>query len=134
MARRRLGGQQISALLESLPGIASVLRSPVVDAIVGMIRAGSGLGDFREADAKELVQYAVRRGLMGSQEGEDLLVEVRGAVKQLRAAKRAAKKRAVGKKLARKPAAKTAKASKAKTKTKQVTKQTRKKATKGRKR
>ena len=105
-----------------------------MDAIVGMIRAGSGLGDFREADAKELVQYAVRRGLMGSQEGEDLLVEVRGAVKQLRAAKRAAKKRAVGKKLARKPAAKTAKASKAKTKTKQVTKQTRKKATKGRKR
>ena len=31
----QLRGQQISALLESLPGIASVLRSPVADAIVG---------------------------------------------------------------------------------------------------
>ena len=104
-----------------------------MDAMVGMIRAGSGLGDFREADAKELVQYAVRRGLMGSQEGEDLLVEVKGAVKQLRAAKRAAKKSAVGKKVARKPAAKTAKASKT-AKKKQAAKKTRTKATKGRKR
>lgn len=145
MARRRLGGQQISALLESLPGIASVLRSPVADAIVGMIRAGSGLGDFREADAKELVQYAVRRSLLGSQEGEDLLVEVKQAVKQLRAAKRAAKKSPAGKKVARKPAAKAAKkkavAKSAKagktttktTKTKQVAK-IRTRGTKGRKR
>ena len=109
----------------------------MADAIVGVIRAGSGLGDFREVDAKELVQFAVRRSLMGSQEGEDLLTEVKGAAKQLRAAKRAAKKSVTGKKVAGKPAAKTAKASKTttkKTKTKQVAKQTRTKGTKGRKR
>lgn len=106
MARRRLGGQQISSLLESLPGIASVLRSPVADAIVAMIRAGAGLGDFRETEAKELVEYAVRRGLIGAQEGEELLAEVKEAAKHIRAAKRAAKKGV--KKAAPKPAGKTA--------------------------
>lgn len=92
MARRRLGGQQITSLLESLPGIASVLRSPVADAIVAMIRAGAGLGDFHETEAKELVEYAVRRGLMGAQEGEELLAEVKEAAKQIRVAKRAREK------------------------------------------
>ncbi len=113
----QLGGQQISALLESLPGIASVLRSPVADAIVNMIRAGAGLGDFREADASELVQYAVRRGLLGFDEGEGLLVEIKGAGKRPRAraatkksprtarAKRVVKKKATVKKT---PAAKKA--------------------------
>ena len=85
----RLGGQQISALLESLPGIASVLRSPVADAIVSTIRAGVGLGDFREGDANELVQFAVRRGLLGSEEGEQLLAEVKDACKNVRAKARA---------------------------------------------
>ncbi|MCH7716995.1 MAG: hypothetical protein IH876_12755 [Gemmatimonadetes bacterium] len=94
MARRRLGGQQVTSLLESLPGIASVLRSPVADAIVAMIRAGAGLGDFHETEAKELVEYAVRRGLMGAQEGEELLAEVKEAAKRIRAAKRAARKAA----------------------------------------
>ncbi len=83
----QLGGQQISALLESLPGIASVLRSPVADAIVGTIRAGVGLGDFREGDANELVQFGVRRGLLGSEEGEQLLAEVKDACKRARAKK-----------------------------------------------
>lgn len=89
----QLGGQQISALLESLPGIASVLRSPVADAIVSTIRAGAGLGDFKESDANELVQFAVRRGLLGSEEGEALLAEVKEAVKATRgrARKRATK-------------------------------------------
>ncbi len=72
-----LGGKQLSTLLESLPGIASVLRSPVADAMVGMIRAGAGLGEFREAEAKELVQYATRRGLMGHEEGDQLLAELK---------------------------------------------------------
>ena len=94
MARRRLGGQQVTSLLESLPGIASVLRSPVADAIVAMIRAGAGLGDFHETVAKELVEYAVRRGLMGAQEGEELLAEVKEAAKRIRAAKRVARKAA----------------------------------------
>ncbi len=87
----KLGGQQISALLESLPGIASVLRSPVADAIVNTIRAGVGLGDFREGDANELVQFAVRRGLLGSEEGEQLLAEVKDACKNVRAKARARK-------------------------------------------
>ena len=83
----RMGGQQISSLLESLPGIASVLRSPVADAIAGMIRAGAGLGEFRQAEARELVQYAVRRGLLGAEEGEELLAEIKGRGKKGRAAR-----------------------------------------------
>lgn len=99
----RLGGQQISALLESLPGIASVLRSPVADAIVGLTRAGAGIGEFRIADANELTQFAVRRGLLGSDEAEELLAEVREAEKRgggrrvsrtKKTAKKAAKKAA----------------------------------------
>lgn len=85
----QLGGQQLSALLESLPGIASVLRSPVADAIVSTIRAGVGLGEFSEGDAHELVQFAVRRGLVGSEEGEELLAEVKEALKSARAKARA---------------------------------------------
>jgi hypothetical protein len=85
MAQMR--GSQISSLIESLPGIANVLRSPVADALVGMIRAGARLGDFREEDAKELVQYAVRRGLLGADEGGELLDQVKGAGAKKRAAK-----------------------------------------------
>ena len=70
---RELGGSQISALLESVPGIANVLRSPVADALVGMIRAGAGIGEFDPDQAKELVQYAVRRGLIHPREGDELL-------------------------------------------------------------
>jgi hypothetical protein len=75
-----LAGQQITALLESVPGIASVLRSPVADALVNMIRAGARVGEFRPEDAQELVQYATRRGLIGSDEGERVLFDIRGAV------------------------------------------------------
>src|SRR2546425_12416970 len=64
-----LGGSQISSLLESLPGIASVLRSPVADALVKAIRAGAGIGEFVLEDAEELVRYAVRRGPVGPPEG-----------------------------------------------------------------
>lgn len=74
-----LGGSQISALLESVPGIAKVLRSPVADALVSMIRAGAGLGDFRLSDVDELMQYSVRRGLISADEAERLTEEVRGA-------------------------------------------------------
>jgi hypothetical protein len=41
-----------------------------------MIRAGAGNGDFRVEDAVELISYAVRRGLIGSDEGERLTNEV----------------------------------------------------------
>ncbi len=72
-----LGGSQISALLESVPGIASVLRSPVADALVNMIRAAARVGDFWWDDVQELVQYAVRRGLISADEGDELLADVK---------------------------------------------------------
>jgi len=71
-----LGGSQISTLLETVPGIASVLRNPVADAIVNMVRASAGLGEFRIEDARELIQFGVRRGLLGPDEGDRLLDEI----------------------------------------------------------
>jgi hypothetical protein len=75
-----LGGSQISSLLEALPGIASVLRSPVADALVKAIRAAVGVGEFAAEDAEELVRYAVRRGLIGPEEGDRVLAEVQAAL------------------------------------------------------
>jgi hypothetical protein len=76
-----LGGSQISSLLEALPGIASVLRSPVADALVKAIRAAAGVGEFTMDDADELVRYAVRRGLIGPEEGDRVLAEIEGPLK-----------------------------------------------------
>ena len=76
-----LAGPQITALLESVPGIASVLRSPVADALVNMIRAAARVGEFRPEDAHELVLYATRRGLIGSDEGERVLFDIRRAMR-----------------------------------------------------
>jgi len=73
---QEMGGAQVGALLETVPGIASVLRSPVADALVGMIRAGAGLGEFSVAHTRELILYAVRRGLIGSEEGERLTADI----------------------------------------------------------
>jgi polyhydroxyalkanoate synthesis regulator phasin len=87
-----LAGSQISALLETVPGIASVLRSPVADALINMIRAGAGIGEYRLEDAQELVQFAVRRGLIGAAEGDRVLQEVRSAPKKARASKSASKR------------------------------------------
>lgn len=83
-----LGGSQISSLLEALPGIASVLRSPVADALVKAIRAAAGIGEFELGDAEELVRYAVRRGLIGPDEGDRVLADVQGAMKTKRKAAR----------------------------------------------
>ena len=74
-----LGGSQISTLLETLPGIANVLRSPVADALGSIIRAAARVGEFEVADAEELVRYATRRGLLGMEEGDRLLAEVHAA-------------------------------------------------------
>lgn len=74
-----LGGAQISNLLETLPGIAQVLRSPVADAFVSIIRTASTSPDFSQADAEEILRYAVRRNLMTQAESEGLLVEVKEA-------------------------------------------------------
>lgn len=76
-----LGGSQISTLLETLPGIASVLRSPVADALVRAIKAAAGVGDFELEDAEELIRYAVRRGLIGADEGDRVMAEVEGPLK-----------------------------------------------------
>lgn len=92
-----LGGSQISSLLEALPGIASVLRSPVADALIKAIRAAAGLEEFGVDDAEELIRYAVRRGLIGAEEGERVLEEVQTALggrkKPARPAKVKAKKK-----------------------------------------
>jgi len=77
-----LGGSQISSLLEALPGIASVLRSPVADALIKAMRGAAGLADFTNADAEELVRYAVRRGLIGPDEGDRVLGEVQEGLRK----------------------------------------------------
>jgi hypothetical protein len=42
-----LGGSQISTLLETLPGIANVLRSPVADTLLNVIRSAAHSRSFR---------------------------------------------------------------------------------------
>ncbi len=74
-----LGGSQISTLLETLPGIANVLRSPVADALGSVIRSAARITEFNAADAEELVRYATRRGLLGQEEGDRILAEVHAA-------------------------------------------------------
>jgi hypothetical protein len=95
-----LGGSQISSLLEALPGIASVLRSPVADALVKAIRAAAGVGDFTFDDAEELVRYAVRRGLIGPEEGDRVLADVEGPLKSKPKPAHTAKPKALAKKKA----------------------------------
>ena len=99
-----LGASQISTLLEALPGIANVLRSPVADALLNVIRAAARIGEFELADAEELIRYATRRGLVGNDEGDRVLVEVREAA-QRRAEKAAEKVRAAAAKPKAKPKA-----------------------------
>ena len=97
-----LGGSQISSLLEALPGIASVLRSPVADALVKAIRGAAGIGEFSAEDAEELVRYAVRRGLIGPEEGDRVLADVQEPLKAKRKAARGAKSKAPPKKVGKK--------------------------------
>jgi hypothetical protein len=95
-----LGGTQISSLMEVLPGIAQVLRSPVADAIVNLIRAACRVREFDIADADEMLKFAVRRNLMAQEESERVLAEAR-AIVQRRA------DRALERDKPRKPAAKS---------------------------
>jgi len=74
-----LSSGAISNILEAVPGIATVLRSPVADAIVNLSRAGAGLIPFNKKDALELVRYAVRRGLIRSDEGDRVTAEIEAA-------------------------------------------------------
>ncbi len=82
--KRKLADSQISSLIESLPGIASVLRSPVADAMVAMIRAAVGLEKFSEDHAIELMHFAVRRGLIETDEADEVMADVRAATKMAR--------------------------------------------------
>jgi len=75
-----LAAPQISSLMEALPGIAAVLRSPVANAIVALSRAGAGLEEFRPAEAEELLRYGVRRNLLTQDEVDRILAEIREAV------------------------------------------------------
>ena len=75
-----LAGTQLSNLLETLPGIAKVLRSPVADAIVSLVKAASGQGAFNPADVDELLKFAVRRNLMAAEEGDRILLEAKNAL------------------------------------------------------
>ncbi len=109
---RELGGSQISALLESVPGIRSVLRSPVADALVQMIRAGAGLDKFRLDSAWELMEFSVRRGLINADERDELMAEVKAAARARKGRSRKAaraKKTKPARKVAKKPAKKPAK-------------------------
>jgi hypothetical protein len=103
-----LGGSQISTLLETLPGIANVLRSPEADALVNVIRAGARIGDFAVSDAEELIRYAVRRGLVGSDEGDRVLAEVQLAQRR-KLDKAAEREKALKGRAKMKPKAKVAK-------------------------
>ncbi len=103
-----LGGAQMSTLLESLPGIANVLRSPVADALVGIIRSAARIEEFELADAQELLQYASRRGLLAEDECVRVLQEV-DVANQKRASRAAVRaKRSKAKSTARKKAKKAA--------------------------
>jgi len=95
--RGELAGSQISALLEAVPGIANVLRNPVADAIVNMIRAAARIGELRIEDVDELIDYAVRRSLIRGDEGERLLTDVRQAIRPKRASKAQARTKRQGK-------------------------------------
>ena len=75
-----LAGTQLSNLLETLPGIAKVLRSPVADAIVALVKSASGQGPFNPADVDELLKFAVRRNLMAAEEGDRILLEAKNAL------------------------------------------------------
>jgi hypothetical protein len=99
-----LGGTQISSLMEVLPGIAQVLRSPVADAIVNLIRAACRVREFDLADAEEMLKYAVRRNLMAAEESERVIAEARAIVQ--RRAERAAEREKPKKPAAAKPAPK----------------------------
>ncbi len=102
-----LSSGAISSILEAVPGIATVLRSPVADAIVNLSKSACGLTPFDPKDAHELIKYAVRRGLIRSDEGDRVAAEVDQAV-QARADKIKAKEAAATQKAAAKKAAKPA--------------------------
>ena len=72
-----LAAPQISSLMEALPGIAIVLRSPVANAMVALSRSGAGLEEYTIAHAEELLRFGVRRSLLTQDEVDKVLAEIR---------------------------------------------------------
>ena len=103
MVATELSSGAITSILEAVPGIATVLRSPVADAIVNLSRSAAGLAPFNPKDAHELIRYAVRRGLIRSDEGDRVAAEVDAAV-TMRAEKKAQREAAASERAAKKPA------------------------------
>ena len=70
----------ITNILEAVPGIKTVLRSPAADAMVRLTRAAASVGPFEIKDARELMRFAFRRGLINNEEHDKVLSDVEGAV------------------------------------------------------
>jgi len=83
----------ITNILEAVPGIKNVLRSPAADAMVNLTRSAAGLAAFDLKDARELLRFAFRRGLIGNEEHDRVLTEVESAA-QARQDRLAARKAA----------------------------------------
>ena len=75
-----LAAPQISSLMEALPGIAAVLRSPVANAMVAVSRAAAGLEEFQLSHGEELLRFGVRRNLLTPEEVDKVLEELREVV------------------------------------------------------
>jgi outer membrane biosynthesis protein TonB len=75
-----LAAPQISSLMEALPGIAAVLRSPVANAMVAISRSAAGLEEFQLVHAEELLRFGVRRNLLTPEEVDKVLDELRDVV------------------------------------------------------
>lgn len=75
-----LAAPQISSLMEALPGIAAVLRSPVANAMVALSRSAAGLEEFQLAHAEEILRFGVRRNLLTPEEVDKVLDELRVVV------------------------------------------------------
>jgi hypothetical protein len=71
----------ITNILEAVPGIKTVLRSPAADAMVNLTRAAAGLVPFEIKYARELMRFAFRRGLINNEEHDTVLADVEGATK-----------------------------------------------------
>lgn len=69
----------ITNILEAVPGIKTVLRSPAADAMVNLTRVAAGLGAFDIKDARELMRFAFRRGLINNEEHDRVLGDVENA-------------------------------------------------------
>jgi len=84
----------ITNILEAVPGIKNVLRSPAADAMVNLTRSAAGITLFDIKDARELLRFAFRRGLINNEEHDRVLAEVEVAAQARQdrlAARRAAR-------------------------------------------